>query len=803
MKKKIASWITKFVILSMLLSALGTTVPATVVKAAPIENVPALSPALDVQPAPSLHHVGKTEEASCKNGKLHYHFAGEYVGGNEKRKVDWNVTYVIDGVSTTVSGTWNGKSNGFEIFDVEGDANTSVSITGSITMWVPDGNGWKNPTSVTFNTNKNNNCAPTSTKTATPSKTPSPTRTPTSSRTPTSTPTTTPDPWDKSSIKVEGMCVDGKAVFLITNTGEAMSGPSTYQVYWAGIPFGGAQSFTLGAGGSMVVSFDFFGVSVKLVAEQRPGHPGNSHPQDTVYPNECSAPSATPTVTSTATSTATSTPTVTFTPTDTASPTITPSLTNTPTDTPTVTTTPVLTYNVNLLALCGGGMVTGHADGPATLTVTGNGPDGAAVNISQAVGPGSFGIPLNWVNPGTFGPHAISLNAVLDVSGNVVDSELVNTSVNCGDAPTQTLTSTPTFTNTPFETPTFTPTATETVTGTPTIVTETPTGTVLPPVGDPTANVECRIVDGVVTNDVTINIVDATVHADPPWGDLTSTITLPGVPNGVYNWLWDAAPGHVGNGVVSFTVTSDCDEPTTRGVWKAKCKDFCNGERWETTSGPTTWKSIALTGDLAEGVMVASVNDDCYETPAGCIVLTMDYSVSKIGPFTVHDRGREFRSWEVTDAFGQTWHLFIGYEVTCFEDPNTSALECGQILEDIVLPGDWGTSPHLSDDDWTVTPDDPNTPVYIEGPCNLAPADWMTRMVDGKQVAYKLPGVSGNDWRFYLFKKLLLPWPEGWPDNPVPGAFNKHAYPLQDANAWQAALMDPDKPQWTWYYALP
>ncbi|GAP13664.1 hypothetical protein LARV_01419, partial [Longilinea arvoryzae] len=157
------------------------------------------------------------------------------------------------------------------------------------------------------------------TPTATATNTPTATMTPTVTKT--STPTLTPTPsWDKSSVSVTGKCkVTGEVEFTITNTGSAMSGPTTWRLTVDGTV---VQSGTLQLGDheSMTMTFSYPGLKAILVVDQRPGHPGSSSPQADFI---CSVPTATPTpthtftptVTKTPTATATNTPTATFTPT--------------------------------------------------------------------------------------------------------------------------------------------------------------------------------------------------------------------------------------------------------------------------------------------------------------------------------------------------------------------------------------------------------------------------------------------------------------------------------------------------------
>ncbi|PCJ86025.1 MAG: hypothetical protein COA57_06685 [Flavobacteriales bacterium] len=89
--------------------------------------------------------------------------------------------------------------------------------------------------------------------------------------------------WDKSSVAVEGECVDDSiACFTITNTGDPgtgdMQGPSDYRIYENNILVD-SGAFQLAGGDSTVICRPANGNTIRLEADQRPGHPGNSQPQ--------------------------------------------------------------------------------------------------------------------------------------------------------------------------------------------------------------------------------------------------------------------------------------------------------------------------------------------------------------------------------------------------------------------------------------------------------------------------------------------------------------------------------------------
>ncbi|MBL4716318.1 MAG: PKD domain-containing protein [Bacteroidia bacterium] len=92
--------------------------------------------------------------------------------------------------------------------------------------------------------------------------------------------------WDKSSVAVEGWCIDDSlAHFVIYNTGENgngdMDGTSEYRIY-VNNSLAQADSFQIVGGDSLVLEFAAFGNTIRLEADQRPGHPGNSRPRETI-----------------------------------------------------------------------------------------------------------------------------------------------------------------------------------------------------------------------------------------------------------------------------------------------------------------------------------------------------------------------------------------------------------------------------------------------------------------------------------------------------------------------------------------
>ncbi|WMX15991.1 DNRLRE domain-containing protein [Aureispira sp. CCB-E] len=92
--------------------------------------------------------------------------------------------------------------------------------------------------------------------------------------------------WDRSSVMVVGTCQgDTAACFTITNTGSAsngnMQGTSTYRIYDNNVLVH-TGTFQLAGGASTVICWPTTGNTIRLEADQRPGHPGNSHPNAVV-----------------------------------------------------------------------------------------------------------------------------------------------------------------------------------------------------------------------------------------------------------------------------------------------------------------------------------------------------------------------------------------------------------------------------------------------------------------------------------------------------------------------------------------
>ena len=96
---------------------------------------------------------------------------------------------------------------------------------------------------------------------------------------------TTGSGWDKSSVAVEGACVNDTVCFVIYNTGDPgtgdMQGISEYRIY-ADNKLKEIGNFQIVGGDSLVIYVVSGGATIRLEADQRPGHPGYSLPRETV-----------------------------------------------------------------------------------------------------------------------------------------------------------------------------------------------------------------------------------------------------------------------------------------------------------------------------------------------------------------------------------------------------------------------------------------------------------------------------------------------------------------------------------------
>jgi uncharacterized repeat protein (TIGR01451 family) len=93
---------------------------------------------------------------------------------------------------------------------------------------------------------------------------------------------TTGGGWDHSSVSVNGSCVNDTCRFVIYNNGSGnMTASSPYRIY-ANNVLVYTGSFQLQTGDSLVVPWVSGGATIRLEADQSPGHPGHSHPRYTL-----------------------------------------------------------------------------------------------------------------------------------------------------------------------------------------------------------------------------------------------------------------------------------------------------------------------------------------------------------------------------------------------------------------------------------------------------------------------------------------------------------------------------------------
>lgn len=96
--------------------------------------------------------------------------------------------------------------------------------------------------------------------------------------------------WDKSSLVVSGECVgDSLACFTILNHGSSMTGNTQYRIY-ANDTLIQTITFQLNADDSIYFCIAAYGKTIRVEADQRPGHPGKSRPRATV--EGCGTPSS-------------------------------------------------------------------------------------------------------------------------------------------------------------------------------------------------------------------------------------------------------------------------------------------------------------------------------------------------------------------------------------------------------------------------------------------------------------------------------------------------------------------------------
>ena len=102
--------------------------------------------------------------------------------------------------------------------------------------------------------------------------------------------------WDMSSVEVVSACVgDSLACFTVSNSGSPtngnMQGPTDWRLYENGI-LATSGTVQLCGGCDTTMCFPANGNTLRLEVDQRPGHPGNSHPNTTL--EGCGQPNSAP-----------------------------------------------------------------------------------------------------------------------------------------------------------------------------------------------------------------------------------------------------------------------------------------------------------------------------------------------------------------------------------------------------------------------------------------------------------------------------------------------------------------------------
>lgn len=91
--------------------------------------------------------------------------------------------------------------------------------------------------------------------------------------------------WDNSSVMVSGTCTDENACFTISNTGDSgdgdMTGTTECRIYENGVLVH-QGTIQLEGGADTLICWPGNGNSIRIEVDQRPGHPGYSHPTETI-----------------------------------------------------------------------------------------------------------------------------------------------------------------------------------------------------------------------------------------------------------------------------------------------------------------------------------------------------------------------------------------------------------------------------------------------------------------------------------------------------------------------------------------
>lgn len=257
------------------------------------------------------HHVVLSGVACTSDGEyqvtgLAQSWATGSSGSNSSVKVEYAAVFSNNSVAngTVATGAFN-ASNGYKFDFSFVVPQTALTITLKSTVLATWGNGTNGGQVNTATVALGGPCALPPTPTFTPTPTATATKEATSTRTATATatntatathtPTATATPvptitvWDKSSVTVTGSCNNGMPSFYVTNTGSAMTGATTWALYYDGSLPVETGSLQLAAGETKTLVFvgAEFVDSFRLVVQQRPGHPGNSQPQAAIDTKDC------------------------------------------------------------------------------------------------------------------------------------------------------------------------------------------------------------------------------------------------------------------------------------------------------------------------------------------------------------------------------------------------------------------------------------------------------------------------------------------------------------------------------------
>jgi uncharacterized repeat protein (TIGR01451 family) len=83
--------------------------------------------------------------------------------------------------------------------------------------------------------------------------------------------------WDGSHLVLKGSCTGDSVRFVIVNTGKDMAGTSNYRIYKDSSLYA-KKDYMLKSGDSLVVNTPATGATYRMETDQRPYHPGKSHP---------------------------------------------------------------------------------------------------------------------------------------------------------------------------------------------------------------------------------------------------------------------------------------------------------------------------------------------------------------------------------------------------------------------------------------------------------------------------------------------------------------------------------------------